>query len=324
MNYRNTFVFLVLLAPFTAFGGVQKLIDDLLAKELAHTNEGLFPISWAYSNEGGVIKYAEMDLVGDDRKDIIYWRSTQSMMRDVRTTAQVYFQPQGDENYVGVHGQIFFGDFHKKENGKSIFLKASEGDNHDTPEEPAFTKTLVIQEVTTRAVESKTIRIDGHTEDHIKEMWRHALFTGDRESIVFMNGLGFSEQEPTYKWISLKDYLKGGEWKIDNVNEWTALNEFEAGAATWLVPKDSITPSFLEFARQARERLREQPMRQDEYGIPYKEIDFPEGYLSPQLALQLLLEKVGTAGKSSGAGLKISTAVPEPNHGDGQPDSKTR
>jgi hypothetical protein len=318
MNYKSTFLFFVLFSPFNAFGGVESLIEDLIAKELAHTNEGLFPISWAYSNEGGVIKYAQMDLVGDDRKEIIYWRSTQSRMRDALTTVRVYFQPEGQEDYVGFGGQIFFGYFHKKENGKSIFLKASEGKNYDTPDEPAFTETLVTQEVTTGGVESKTIRIDGNTEDRITAMWKHALFTGEMESIAFMNGLGFSVEMPTYKWISLKDYLKGGEWKADHDSDWAALNEFETGAATWLVHEDSITPSFLKFARHVRERLREQPMRQDEYGIRYEELAFPEGYLSPQLALQLILKKTGDVGKTSKD--KTSTTVPNPSHGDGDGD----
>lgn len=322
MNYKSTFLFLVLIVPFNAFGSVEKLIDDLLAKELSETNDGLFPVSWAYSNEGGVIKYAEMDLVGDDRKEILYYRSTQPYSRHARMWIGVCFQPEGEEDYVALGGEILLGHLHKKEDGKSIFLKASEGKNHDTPDEPAFTKTLVIQEVTTGGIEKQTIRIDGNSESQIKEMWKYALSANEESSIAFMSGLGFSAEAPIFSWISLKSYLEGGEWKVDNSNDWSSLNEFETGGVTWSVHNESITPSFLKFGRQVWELKLEKVLRQDETGIPYKDVDFPKGYLSPQRAHHLLLEKMGTTGESSGAGDKTSTTLLGPGHGDEQLDSR--
>src|SRR5215217_2765365 len=188
MDCKNIFLFLVLVAPLNAFGGVEDLIDDLLLKELRTENDGLFSISWAFSSEGGVIKVAEMDLVGDDRKEILYTRSTQLRRRETRTWIQIYYQPEGKDDYVGLGGEILLGEFHKKEDGKSIFLKASEGKNDDTPDEPAFTETLVIQEVTPGGIKNKTIRIDGNSDTQTKEMWKSALFTGEESSIAFMNG----------------------------------------------------------------------------------------------------------------------------------------
>lgn len=322
MDCKNIFLFLVLVAPLNAFGGVEDLIDDLLLKELRTENDGLFSISWAFSSEGGVIKVAEMDLVGDDRKEILYTRSTQLRRRETRTWIQIYYQPEGKDDYVGLGGEILLGEFHKKEDGKSIFLKASEGKNDDTPDEPAFTETLVIQEVTPGGIKNKTIRIDGNSDTQTKEMWKSALFTGEESSIAFMNGLGFSGEMPTFRWISLKDYLEGGEWKVDHVSDWSSLNEFSIEGASWSVHTESITPSFLQIGRHVRDRLREQVRRQDEFRIPYKDIDFPEGYLSPRLALQLLLGKMGAAEKTPGTGDKTSTTSREPGHGDGQLDSE--
>lgn len=287
-------IFVLLFGMATgAFGDIKnQLVDQLLIQELSQYPDDSFPLPWAYSNEGGVIKYAEMDLVGDGRNEIIYSRSSSSIRGERGAWRyDIYFQPTGEERFVQIASEVYLGDFrgfHKKEEGKSLFLDATEGRNFAIGSEPAFTKKLVIKEVSPRGVKTETHLIDHESDPDVVKMWEAALFEHDEASASVMEGLGFSVKNPNFKWISLKDYLLGKEWKDDNDNDWSALGEFETEGVIWRVPKDSVTPSFLDFARQVRE-LRNQV----DFWIPSEAIEFPDGYLSPKEAYRLILEKTG-------------------------------
>jgi hypothetical protein len=298
---RYWMVFILLLGMATgAFGDLKsQLIDQLLLRELSQYPDDSFPLPWAYSNEGGVIKYAEMDLVGDGRNEIIYSRSGGGSIRGVPGAWRydIYFQPTGEERFVRIASEVYLGDFrgfHKKEEGKSLFLDATEGRNFATESEPAFTQKLAIEEVSLKGVKTETHLIDHESDPDVVKMWEAALFEHDEASASVVEGLGFSAKNPKFKWISLKDYLLGNEWTDYDDNGWSSLSEFETEGVIWRVPKDSVSPSYVDFARQVR-GLRNQV----DYWIPWEAIEFPDGYLSPKEAYRLILAKIGRDGSDT-------------------------
>ncbi len=290
MRHYYTILILFLGAAAGVFGDIEsQMIDQLLLDELSQYPDDSFPPSWAYSNEGGVIKYAEMDLVGDERKEIIYSRSIGGAIRGSQVWSnEIYFQPGGEERYVRLNGEAFLGNFHRKEAGKSLFLHATEGRNFATESEQAFTKKLIVQEISPEGVKDETHIIDDESNADLVRMWQAALFEHNEASASVMEGLGFSVKNPNYKWISLKDYLLGKEWKDYVASDWAALTEFETEGVTWRVPRDLVSPEFLDFARQVREL-----QNHNDFGIPWEAIEFPDGYLSPKEAYRLILERTG-------------------------------
>ena len=120
---------------------------------------------------GGVIKYAELDIVGDEQKEIIYDRSIQGDLTNYGSSREVYYRSMNRDSFAALEGQIFLFGFHKKEHGKSIFLKASSGRNFDTPDEKAFTKTLTIQEVSLDGTVNKTHVINDDSPQVYRELW---------------------------------------------------------------------------------------------------------------------------------------------------------
>jgi len=286
---RNQFVLLVfaLIATMAVVDGVEnQLIDRLLIQELEQTPSGVFQPSWAYSNEGGVIQYAEVDIVGDERKEIIYSRSSRGYIRGMKSgswTHEIYFKPDRGEQFVKLDGKVFLDGFQKKEGEQSIFIRATEGRNFAVGNEAAFTKKLIIQKVSESGVDEEIVIISDETDPQLLKMWEAALFFYDKKSVETMRGLGFGMANPEYKWITLKDYLEGREWKDNNVNDWSSLNEFSVEGVSWLVHQDLITPDFLEFARRILNLQRESNSE-----IKIESLDFPNGYLIPSKALKYL------------------------------------
>lgn len=287
MRNQFTLLFFALIVTTAVVDGVEnQLIDSLLIQELEKTPSGVFQPSWAYSNEGGVIQYAEVDIVGDDRKEIIYSRSSRGYIRGMKSgswTHEIYFKPDRGEKFVRLSGKVFLDDFQKKEGEQSIFIRATEGRNFAVGDEAAFTKKLIIQKVSESGVDEETIIINDETDSDLRKMWEAALFPYEKKSAETMKDLGFGMANPKYKWISLKDYLEGGEWKDNNVNDWSSLNEFSIEGVSWLVHQDLITPDFLEFARRILNLKREGNSE-----IRIESLDFPNGYLTPSKALKYL------------------------------------
>ncbi len=266
----------------------EELIERELVKELKKVINGHLPVSWVYSNEGGVIKYAELDIVGDEQKEIIYDRSIQGDLKNYGSSREVYYRSMNRDSFAALEGQIFLFGFHKKEHGKSIFLKASSGRNFDTPDEKAFTKTLTIQEVSLDGTVNKTHVINDDSPQEYRELWECSKFYFEKSSIESMKKKGFEFANPEFKWLSVKDFVSGtDQWKTFDGKEWSSLNEFEIEARTWSVHKDLITPEYLRLSR----RVSKIQDRDDSY-VKYEEIDLPAGYLTPKVAYDSLLDRM--------------------------------
>jgi hypothetical protein len=275
--------------------GQEKLFDELLISEIGAIEPNTLPLSWVFSNEGGVIRYAELDIVGDDRKEIFYERTTSGNIHKTEKIIEVYFQSESNESPIKIEGDISLSGFYKKEGDKSLFLKATEGLNFDTPEEKAFTRKLTIQEVSPDGVEYKTHIIDDDTGKEILELWESTLSSYDKRHIDLMKGRGFSKVNPTFQWASVKDYLSGDfEWKNYDVNAWSSLNEFSIEARTWSVHNKVITPEYLEISRSVR-ALQDK----EELFVSYNKVILPDGYLTPDLAYKALLKKSSEKGNGA-------------------------
>lgn len=284
-----SFSFLLSLAPLMA-GERDLVVNKLLSAELRNAADDSLHAGWIYSNEGGVVKYAELDLIGDEKKEIIYDRTTHANLYKMGKDIPVYYLPENDGRPIHIKGKILLYGYHKKEGDRSIFLRASEGRNFDTPDEKAFTKKLTIQEVSIHGVKDTVHLIDENTSKEIYDLWKATLISHEKSSINFMKEKGYTYVTPEFKWVSVKDFVSGKyEWKNDDVNEWVSLNEFSREAQTWSVHKKLITPEYLEVSRRVRALQRKD---REKIFILYKEINLPQGYLTPGKSRDLLMKKI--------------------------------
>lgn len=296
---------LYILAAFTAIFGTnaiaedrQAIINSLLLSELESPAYDAFPPSWAFSNEGGFINYAEVDLIGDNTPEVFYYRSNQGELYRLGAIPQVYaYDKDGSAAYMMEDG-IFLEGFHKKEDGRSIILKASAGDNYDTPDEKAFTKKLFIQEVTSDGIVNTVHLIDDTSSREMRELWESSNYYYDKKSIDRMEELGYKYYKPEYEWISLKGYLNGGKWAdyVDNGDEWNTLSAFSIDSMAWRVRRESVTPEYLDFSKSIHSLVKANESKYTS-GLPSDIINFPKNYFLPADALISLNELIAKTGK---------------------------
>lgn len=320
--YTFTACAALLLSAYAHAENREAVINGLLLSELESVADGAIPPSWVYGHEGGIIKFAEFDLVGDEKPEVFYDRSIGGELYRLGSNPHVYVYGQNGTEALALPEGLFMEGFHKKENGKSTILKASAGSNYDTPEEKAFTKKLFIQQVTTDGIKNTVHIIDESSSQEMRDLWESANFYYEKKSVIKMEKLGYEYYKPEYQWVSLKGYLNGEEWAeyIDNGDSWSSLNEFSIESRTWSVKKEWVTPEYLKIARIVHGLHKSKP---DEFesGIPKHLIELPEGYFMPADALEALRGLISRTGKmvirESHATLKSSHSVETPSSNDG-------
>lgn len=280
-------IYLIINSLLAPANDKEILVNQLLSEELKKSSVEKLPISWVFSREGGAIILAELDIVGDERKEIVYDRTIRGLNHKSQPLNDIFFKEKEKENFIKIKGKIPLYAFYKKNGKESIFLLATEGRNFDTANEKSFTKKLIIKEVTMKGVEDKIHVINIDSSDDLKQLWKAVILPHQEKSIKFMRDRGFTLATPKFAWVSVKDYLsKNYKWKVYDINDWSALNEFSTGAQTWRVHKSMITPDYLELARNARKNLN-----QGEEFVDYGVLDLPQHYFSPKKAYRILLEK---------------------------------
>ncbi len=301
-TYKVTLLFLALPLMNLLANDRDSAVSQLLVRELEKASDKKLHVSWVYSGEGGAIRYAELDLVGDERKEIIYDRTSRGELHKTGKPNEAYYQPEVGAPPVKIEGDVPLYGFYKKEGGKSVFLEASEGRNFDTPGEKAFTRKLIIREVTVNGVTTTVHVMDATTGKELQEMWEAALSPHDQKSVKLMASRGFAYTSPKYIWVALKDFVSGDfEWKDYEYNNWSSLDEFSVESMTWKINKGKITPEFLELARHVRKILPRGEME-----ISYGDINLLPNYLTPRSAYRALRSKAHSKGKGLSALCKNS------------------
>lgn len=286
--YKPILLFLSLPLTSLLADHKENVVSQLLIGELEKIGDKKLPVPWVYSGEGGAIKYAELDLVGDERKEIIYDRTTRGELYKAGKPNDVYYQTKIGSLPVKIEGDVPLYGFHKKEGEKSIFMEASEGHNFDTADEKAFTRKLIIKEVTINGVNTQVHLIDANASKDLQEIWEATLSAHEQKSIKFMESRGFSYTSPKYSWVSLRDFVSGEfEWKDYEYSNWASLDEFSIESMTWKINKKAITPEFLELARNVRKLHLQSDMV-----VTYKDINLPHNYITPQAAYRALTDKM--------------------------------
>lgn len=258
----------------------EAVIDSLLASELGLAPE--LPHSWVYSNEGGAIIFAEVDLFGDENKEFLFWRTTHPTgnLYQYKDYFKVY--SQSADGALICYGRTYLQNHRKEQDGTGVFIHSSPGVNYDTPDEKAFTEKLTVIEMSPIELKETVHIINDNSSPELR-LW----FRGGLRLRAFKSSFakeGFKRVEPEFKWISVKDYLSGkGEWKKYDPNEWRTGFSGPMGVL-WEVNSSLNTLEYRDFAKSFKNIVS----KNQSFDI----VDLPEGYYTPTLAFSQLKAKM--------------------------------